>query len=231
MPVLEAKETRTDFVFQLADGSLLHMEFQTTASMDDLYRFLLYDARLIYHTRKIIRTVVIYAGEISRAGDTLCKGTVDYQVRNVYLHSYDGDAIYQRLQQKAVQGEPFTRQEMLELIFLPLMKSREDRSEMAIKAAELARTNETPETPFLLIAIGDKFMDESAKRKLLEVISATQLEQWIRDKGRMEGKQETAEAALQKGLNPQLVSEITGIPLDKIMELQKKTKSQEKPVQ
>ncbi|WP_242826082.1 hypothetical protein [Desulfurispora thermophila] len=190
MPVLEAKETRTDFIFQLADDSLLHLEFQTTASLEDLYRFLLYDARLIYYTRKIIRTVVIYAGEINRAGDCLCKGTVDYQVRNVYLHSYDGDAIYQRLRQKAEKGEPFTWQEMLELVFLPLMKSSADRSEMAIKAAELANAIEQPEIPFLLgavIAISDKFMDESAKRKLLEVLRMTKIEQWIREEARAEG--------------------------------------------
>ncbi|MGQ9556665.1 MAG: hypothetical protein ACUVTU_01750, partial [Desulfurispora sp.] len=241
LPVLEAKETRTDFLFQLADDSLLHLEFQTTASIDDLYRFLLYDARLVYHTRKTLRTVVIYAGEISRAADTLLKGTVDYQVRNVYLHNYDGDAIYQRLQQKAEKGEPFTRQEMLELIFLPLMKSSAGRSEMAIKAAELAKANEIPETPFLLgaiIAISDKFMEESAKRKLLEVLKMTKIEQWIREEARAEGwmlgkqegiaqgelkkARENALAALRKGLDPQLVSEITGLPLEEVLKLQKK---------
>ncbi|WP_018086073.1 hypothetical protein [Desulfurispora thermophila] len=241
--MLEAKETRTDFIFQLADGSLLHLEFQTTASLDDLYRFLLYDARLIYHTRKIIRTVVIYAGEINRAADTLLKGTVDYQVRNVYLHGYDGDAVYQRLQQKAEKGEPFTRQEMLELIFLPLMKSSADRSEMAIKAAELAKANETPETPFLLgaiIAISDKFMEENARRKLLEVLKMTKIEQWIREEARAEGwmlgelakARKTALNMLKKGYSPEEIAENTELPLEEVLELKKKaTDSQEKSVQ
>ncbi|WP_018085688.1 hypothetical protein [Desulfurispora thermophila] len=186
--------------------------------------------------------MVVYAGEISRAADTLLKGTVDYRVHNAYLHGYDGDAIYQRLQQKAEKGDPFTRQEMLELIFLPLMKSSADRSEMAIKAAELAKANETPETPFLLgaiIAISDKFMEEDARRKLLEVLKMTKIEQWIREEARAEGwmlgkqeglaqgelkkARESALAALRKGLDPQLVSEITGLPLEDVLELQKKT--------
>ena len=44
LPVIEAKENRTDLVFLLADNTLLHLEFQTRVNIKDLKRFLLYDA-------------------------------------------------------------------------------------------------------------------------------------------------------------------------------------------
>ena len=41
-----------------------------------------------------------------------------------------------------------------------------------------------------IVAITDKFMNEDYKRKLLEVLKMTQIEQWIREEGRLEGIKE-----------------------------------------
>lgn len=40
-------------------------------------------------------------------------------------------------------------------------------------------------------------------------------------RGELKKAQESALAALQEGLDPQLVSKITGLPLEKVRELQK----------
>ncbi len=96
LPAIEARETRTDVVFLLEDDTLLHLEFQTTISKEDLKRFLLYDARITSREEKgrIINTAVIYAGNIQQAPETLDCGSILYRVTNVYMKDYNGDREY-----------------------------------------------------------------------------------------------------------------------------------------
>src|SRR5579871_6049460 len=39
LPMLEVRVEQPDLLLRLADGSLAHIEFQTTAGLDDLHRF------------------------------------------------------------------------------------------------------------------------------------------------------------------------------------------------
>ena len=45
-PQVDIRLEEMDAVFQLLDGSVLHLEFQTTQRRSDVLRFFLYDARL-----------------------------------------------------------------------------------------------------------------------------------------------------------------------------------------
>ncbi len=105
---------------------------------------------------------------------------------------------------------------------------------MAIQAAELAKASQNKYTNFAigaLVAITDKFLPEEYKKKLLEVLRMTQIEQWLREegmkeglkegerKGKREGKLETARNALLKGADVEFVAEITELPLESIQKL------------
>ncbi|MEW5952952.1 MAG: hypothetical protein AB1815_04230, partial [Bacillota bacterium] len=74
-----------------------------------------------------------------------------------------------------------------------------------------------------LVAVTDRFMSENYKKRLLEVLRMTQIEQWIREEGIKEGIKEgrldTARAALKKGLPEELVAEITGLDQETIRTL------------
>ena len=52
---------------------------------------------------------------------------------------YDGDEEYQKLYKKIEKSETLNEEEILKLIFLPLMKSKKTEDEMAVRAAELAK--------------------------------------------------------------------------------------------
>ncbi|MEQ8168221.1 MAG: hypothetical protein ABRQ38_04940 [Candidatus Eremiobacterota bacterium] len=65
MPQIKIDEQRMDFVFYLADDTLLHMEFQTIFSLKDLERFKLYDALLYEQKKKPVNTAIIYGAGIS----------------------------------------------------------------------------------------------------------------------------------------------------------------------
>ena len=110
------------------------------------------------------------------------------------------------------------------------MKSTLIEAEMALKAAELAKKANNKVTSFVIgaiVAITDNFLPESYKKRLLEVLRMTQIEQWLREEGKIEGKiegklegqLEAARNALKKGLSLDDVAEITGLPKETVQKL------------
>lgn len=226
LPVVEAKEKRVDFVFLLEDDTLLHLEFQTTVHEDLLRRFAYYGARLVERHNMDVNTVVIYSGRIERAPELLEQGSLCYRVSNIFLKSMDGDAEYNRMKTYLEKGRELEEVDLMKLILLPLMKSQQPETEMTIKAAQLAKSANSKLTDFVIgsiIAITDKFLPEEYKRKLLEVLSMTQIEEWIREEGKVlgkaEGKHEDARNALIEGIEPTIVAKITGLPLTIIQKI------------
>jgi len=230
LPVVEAKEKRVDFVFLLEDDTLLHLEFQTTVPEDLLRRFAYYGARLVERHNMDVNTAVIYSGRIESAPELLEQGSLCYRVTNVFLKSMDGDAEYNRIKIFLEQGQELAEVDLLKLILLPLMKSQRSEAEMTIKAAQLAKSANSKLTDFVIgsiIAITDKFLPEEYKRKLLEVLSMTQIEEWIREEGKaegkaegkVEGKLEAARKAMKKGLSLEDIAEITDLPLETVQKL------------
>lgn len=221
-------------------SSLLHLEFQTTACERDLKRFLYYDARLMSRQERQIRTFVVYSGHIEQAKERLDCGSIIYQVENIYMKDYNGDQEYNRLKVKIESGQLLSETDTLKLIFLPLMKSRQQEEDLAMQAAELAKATDEKTKVFAiaaLIVITDKIMSESNKRKLLEVLKMTQIEQWIREEGRQEGRQEgreegrqeekreTARIMLSMGMSPEVIAKATKLSQEEILRIEKETKN------
>lgn len=122
------------------------------------------------------------------------------------------------------------------LIILPLMKSKQPETDMTIQAAELVKASKSQYTNFAigaLVAITDRFLPEEYKKKLLEVLRMTQIEQWLREEGIKEGmkegeikaKLETARKALLEGADLEFVAKITNLPLETIQKLRAETVS------
>ena len=238
LPVVEVKENRTDYIFLLEDNTFLHLEFQTIVNLENLKRFLLYDARMINKDDRNVNTAVVYSGRIKRAPNQIKRGSITYKVTNIYMKEYDGDAEYKILHDKMIKNEPLNEEDILKLIFLPLMKSKQTEDEMAICAAELAKNIDGEIKTFVIgaiIAVTDKFMSEDYKKKLLEVLRLTQIEQWIKEEGIKEGiregikegikegelkkAMETAEAALRKGFTIEDIIEITGLTKEVVLKI------------
>lgn len=234
--MLEVKENRTDYIFLLEDNTLLHLEFATAITKGILNRFALYDARLISRDDRHVNTAVVYSGRVETAPSVLKRGSITYRVTNVYMKSFDGDLEYQRLRDKIENNETLTEEDTLKLVFLPLMKSENSEDEMAIQAAELAKEIKGEIKTLIIgaiVAITDKFMAENYKKKLLEVLRMTQIEQWIREEGKiegrlegrlegkLEGKIEIAKAALKEGADIEFVAKITGLSNEVILNLKR----------
>ncbi|MEW6558469.1 MAG: hypothetical protein AB1349_14160, partial [Elusimicrobiota bacterium] len=191
LPKVQIDEQRMDFVFYLADDSFLHLEFQTTFSIEDMERFKLYDALLYEKKKKTIHTAVIYGAGIESSITNLDHGSLKYFTNAVYMHGYDGDKIYKELSEKINNGKVLEVIDKLNLIFLPLMKNSVDKSERAIEALELAqKITDKNEQLFLigcLVGISDKFIDETYVQKMMEVLKMTRVLQALYKEFKEEG--------------------------------------------
>ena len=189
---VKLKNRGMDFVFLLFNGEYLHLEFQTTASEEDLHRFKEYDVALYDKVKAKIHTVVIYGAGITKAPETLDCGSVKYETTAVYLNDRDGEAIYNDLLEKAKRSLQFDEYDQLNLVLLPLMGNIENRSQMAVNVLKLAGIIEDEKRQRYLMAciigIADKFLDDRYIEKFTEVINMSRIFQAIINKAREEGE-------------------------------------------
>ena len=235
LPVLEVTDEMMDYVFELEDNTYLHLEFQTTTKSDDLARFLLYDARLYKKDKSKIKTVVIYSGDIERADDWLEIGSITYKVNNIYMRDYDGDNIYRELVEKINRDEILSKLDILNLVFLPLMKTSGSREDMAINAVELAAKIPELETKNFctgaIIGVAYKFISKNVIEKLKEAFRMNWIVEEFRKEGKEEGikegikegelnsKIEVAKKLLERGNDIDTIAEITELPKGEIEKL------------
>jgi hypothetical protein len=141
LPVINVSDRNMDFVFELEDNSLLHLEFQTTWKKADLLRFAQYDIALYQKERRKINTVVIYSGKYESAENELDMGSIKYKVQQVFMIKYDGIKRYKEIKGKIEKEEPLTDKDLMDLVFLPLMKNEKSEEEVTKEALELANQN------------------------------------------------------------------------------------------
>ena len=141
LPVLEVRGQRTDLLFLLADGTILHLEFQTTVKHGDIGRFAGYNLAAHLHVGHPVYTVVVYGRGIKAAPATLGGGSLTFQAHTIYMAEQNADATLQ-----ASRASPArTLDDRLALILAPLMSSKHSVDDVAIAAAEVARRLPTPE--------------------------------------------------------------------------------------
>jgi predicted transposase/invertase (TIGR01784 family) len=106
-------------------------------------------------------------------------GSMVYRPEKVMMYKYDGDAIFAELNAKIDSGAELTDMDILNLIFLPLMRITIPRGELAVKSATLA--NRIPDAAkrnaciAATFAFAQRFLDEENLEKLMEVLRMTEL--------------------------------------------------------
>ena len=191
---IDIKTNYTDYLFYTEDGGYLHFEFQTTNKKDDLKRFLYYDVSLFYKEGRKVRTLVIYSSGIENVDTYIDAGTTKYNIEAFYMKNLNGDEKLEYLREKISKGEKLTGEDILTLTFLPLMRSKKNKSDVTIESIELAEripeSNEKLQCLTLLYALFDKFGDEISKKKFKEVVGMTEIGKMIREEGIKEGIKE-----------------------------------------
>ena len=110
-PAVRADEKRSDTLFLLEDDSILLLEYESNERfIDNHLKYLDYAYRILHTYYKQekrlrhIRIVVIYTSDVTRKYEQL------HASKAVLLCEYNGDAIFQTLEEKVCNNEPVTIQ-------------------------------------------------------------------------------------------------------------------------
>ncbi|MEQ8199554.1 MAG: hypothetical protein ABRQ27_16390, partial [Clostridiaceae bacterium] len=175
---IDIKTNQMDYLFHVEDGSYLHFEFQTTNKKEDLSRFLYYDTSLYCKHRRKIKTVIIYSADIEDVETKIDGGSIKYLTKAFYMKSLDGDERLEYLRKKIHKGEHLSDEDIVNLTFMPLMRSKDDKSTRTMQCIDLTNNIKDKDNKnkctILLYALFDKFGDIESKKKFREVISMTE---------------------------------------------------------
>ena len=232
LPVVEVAETSMDFVLLLEDGSYLNLEFQSSHNELDLERFASYNLRLYQRDRKLIKTVIIYSANVSNIDSPILNmGDLVYKPNIIMMKDYDGSEIFADLEKKLSNKQELLDIDMLNIIFLPLMKHKLPKEELATKSIQLAKTIKDSQKRNACIAsvfaFASKYLEEKNINNLLEVIKMTDLATLLirdavkesREEGTRESKLEFAKSLITDGLSIEFIQRHTGLSAEEIEKL------------
>ena len=175
--MVEVSELKLDFIFHMDDDTYKHFEFQTSYSKKNLTRFARYDSLLYDRDGKKIETVIIYSSNVRKIDKSLDIGALKYKPTNIMMYKFNGNAIYKDLEDKLKEKRELTDTDMLNLIFLPLMRNTIPKDELALKSIELAKTieDERKREACIVSAVvfTNIYLDENEMNRVWEVAKMT----------------------------------------------------------
>ncbi len=235
---VDIKQSFADVVFEVDDGRMVHLEFQSTKE-PNLHRFLRYDSLLHEKYIQPIRTIVLYTSGVKDAPEQLDAGTLQYHVENVFLHHFDGDHLLDEIENH-IQHDDWTDQDRIRLAFaLHMRYERMTQEEAFERVMRLVQTIPDPSeqnfTTTVILAISGRMMTKEQEDRLKEALKMTnivrEIEQEAKEEGRKEGleqgleqgheeeKREIARMLLKLGDSVEKISKATGLSAETIEQL------------
>ena len=100
---------------------------------------LLLSRKLPYNTGKPVKTIVVYSADVEKTITTLDAGSINYSIEAFYMSTIDGDKTYADLKTKVEAGEPLVKQDLMSIVFLPMMKNSTDKFTRFEQAINLSK--------------------------------------------------------------------------------------------
>jgi hypothetical protein len=167
-------------------------------------RFCAYNLAVCQQYERPVWTVVLYGAGIRGAPDTWQYGSQNFHVQNILVGQEDGDAVLQRLHEKAARGEAFTAADRVDPILSPLMRQNRPVQDVLCAAAPLTqRLPAAQQEPTLgaLLGLAYHYVQEDVVRAILEELSmANPLQELIDERvaqGEIRGKREALRTVLR----------------------------------
>lgn len=171
LPRLTLHTERLDNMFEVTDGGLLHMEYQSEYRLEVLTRFLAYDVAAYQEYGRPIRTVVFYGPGVASAASVLDIGSVRYEVYNIFLGKRDGEEAFLRLSARVARGETLDETDRLELTLLPLMshplRAFDELVTGALTLAQSLPEEQQPRVTGTLLALAYHYAGKDAFDRLI----------------------------------------------------------------
>lgn len=183
---VETTDDEADCLFRLEDGSLLHIEFQSTYDKWDVIRFAQYHLHF-YSTYKSeleklnikekIKTVVVYTKKVegSSINRTIETGSLHFDMETIFIKSLPGDEFFNEIKNK-IQTNPnmiLSKQDEQRLIYNPYMTQSSSIADRTVEIATLLSELKDDDAKFRIVGtlaiLMKKHLDENSLNKIWEV--------------------------------------------------------------
>lgn len=210
-----------DWLWDTDEEFYLHFEFQSEYKRKHLSRFMITDAILYHNTGKPVRTIVVYSADVKETITTLDAGAIKYNVEAFYMSALDGDKTYAEIKAKVDSGEPLTKQDLMSIVFLPMMKNSVDKATSFEHAINLSKAipakDNQAQIQAMLQLLAEKFVkDEAMLQKLKELINMGVIAEMIANDKAIA----IAKNMLREGSSIEFVLKTTGLDEPTILGLQ-----------
>ena len=208
IPVVRANELRLDNLFELADGTLALVDYESAYKKTDKIKYLNYLAGIAGRYQKekkdcpTLRMIVIYTGDIKReqVESSYDIGAVKMNVETAFLSELDSERIFSRLKGKVERNERLSDDGLMEFIIFPLSYRRQEEKQERIQetvrlAVGIQDRDQQVFTLAGILAFTDKVIDRETADFIRRAIEMTQVAQIFEEE-----KQQAIQQALQQSV-------------------------------
>lgn len=204
IPIVQARELRMDNLFELEDGSVAILDYESKYKIENFTKYGRYimevlDRYIREGKQPNIHMMVLYTADIERVNTVLECIACRIQVEASYLVEVPSEEWLEDAQKHILEGT-VTDEVLMHLIILPLTYKGEKEKQKAIRqCADLARKIPDKEQESFVMAgiltFTDKVISEETKQYIKEVLGMTQVGKMLMDEARQQGLQQ----GLQRG--------------------------------
>lgn len=190
IPTVKANELRLDNLFELSDGTIALVDYESDYDKQDKVKYLNYVtgiANRYLQNKKdcpMIHMIIIYTGDITRkqVSAEYNIGAVKMNLETAFLLELDSKKIFNRLMKKVEKNQILSDEELMEFIILPLAyHTKEEKQEKIRDTVKLAvKIQDRKQQIFILAGIlifTDKIIDRETASRIRRAIEMTQVAQ------------------------------------------------------
>lgn len=241
IPIVQARELRMDNLFELEDGSIAIIDYESTYKEANFIKYGRYitdvaDRYLREGRCPDIHMMVLYTADIEEAESSWNRTACSIRTEPSYLLGAPSEEWLDDAS-TCIANNTVTDDALMHLVLLPLTyRGMEEKQEAIKTCVDLARRIPDQEKEIFalagIITFTDKIIDKETQQYIKEVLGMTQVGKMLIDEGRQEGRQEgrregrqegdierakkTARNMLRRGTPVKDVAEILELPLDTI---------------
>ena len=196
IPIVQAKELRMDNLFELEDGSVAILDYESQFKETNFTKYGYYIMNVINRylnegKTPDIHMMVLYTADIETAKTILERTACRIKIEAAYLTGTPSEQWLEEIK-GSLANQIISDKTLMRLILLPLTYKDEEKKQETIKlCVNLAQKipDKEQETFALagILAFTDKIISNSTKKYIEEVLGMTQVGQMLMDKGRKEG--------------------------------------------
>lgn len=225
LPIVQARELRMDNLFELEDGSVAILDYESEYKKSNFTKYGRYimdvaDRYLKEGKEPDIHMMVLYTADIERAETSFSRTACSIQTEASYLVKAPSEEWLKDVK-AGIASQSITDEMMMHLVLLPLTYKGEERKQEAIKeCVHLARQipDKGQETFVLagILTFTDKVINEKTRQYIKEVLGMTQVGKMLMDEADTKRAKRTARNMLKRGDSLEEIAEVLELPVETI---------------